>query len=127
MSQIDQYPAGVPCWVETFQPEPRAALQFCASLFGWTFAGPAPMPGDGGEYFVARIKGRDVAGIGSQPAADAPRRPTGASISGLTTPIWQPSGPRDSAEMCSPAPTTRRAFATRCLPIQTARSSPSAV
>ena len=66
MSERETYPAGVPCWVETLQPDPRAALDFYGALLGWEFAGPGPMPGGlSGEYFVARVDGRDVAGIGS--------------------------------------------------------------
>src|SRR3954447_25999363 len=69
MSEREHYPHGVPCWVETLQPDPQAALDFYGPLFGWEFAGPGPMPGDPpGEYFVARVRGRDVAGIGSLPA-----------------------------------------------------------
>jgi predicted enzyme related to lactoylglutathione lyase len=68
VSERDEYPAGVPCWVETLQRDPRAAVSFYASLFGWETEGPGPMPGDPpGEYFVARVRGRDVAGIGSRP------------------------------------------------------------
>lgn len=68
MSERDQYPAGVPCWVETLQPDVQAALDFYGPLFGWEFAGPGLMPGDPpGQYFVARLRGRDVAGIGSSP------------------------------------------------------------
>jgi predicted enzyme related to lactoylglutathione lyase len=52
--------------VETLQPDPRAALDFYGALLGWEFAGPGPRPGGlSGEYFVARVDGRDVAGIGS--------------------------------------------------------------
>ena len=70
MSEREEYPAGVPCWVETLQPDPRAALEFYGAVFGWEFTGPGPMPGDlAGEYFVARVNGRDVAGIGSLPDA----------------------------------------------------------
>jgi hypothetical protein len=29
------YPAGVPCWVDTDQPDVDAARHFYASLFGW--------------------------------------------------------------------------------------------
>ena len=77
MSQRDEYPPGVPCWVETLQPDPRAALDFYGPLFGWEFAGPGPMPGHlPGEYFVARVKGRDVAGIGSLPDVGAPPLPS---------------------------------------------------
>ena len=66
MSERDQYPAGVPCWVETLQPDPQAAMDFYGPLFGWEFVGPGQMPGDPpGQYFVARVRGRDVAGIGS--------------------------------------------------------------
>ena len=60
------YPPGVPCWVETLQPDPRAALEFYGALFGWDGIGPGPMP-DGGEYFVARLHGDDVAGIATLP------------------------------------------------------------
>jgi predicted enzyme related to lactoylglutathione lyase len=69
MSQREEYSAGVPCWVETLQPEPRAALDYYGALLGWEFAGPGPMPGRlPGEYFVARVQGRDVAGVGSLPS-----------------------------------------------------------
>jgi predicted enzyme related to lactoylglutathione lyase len=68
MSERVDYPAGVPCWVETLQPDPRAALEFYGAVFGWEFAGPGPMAGDlPGEYHVAQVDGRDVAGIGSLP------------------------------------------------------------
>jgi predicted enzyme related to lactoylglutathione lyase len=61
------YPAGVPCWVEVLAPDARAAVDFYRGLFGWESAGPGPMP-DGGEYFVARIDGDDVAGIATLPS-----------------------------------------------------------
>ena len=68
MSNRDHYPPGVPCWVDTAQPDLPAALEFYGALLGWEFAGPGPMPGDPpGEYHVARIRGRDVAGISSVP------------------------------------------------------------
>ena len=68
MSNRDHYPSGVPCWVDTAQPDLPAALEFYGALLGWEFAGPGPMPGDPpGEYHVARIRGRDVAGISSVP------------------------------------------------------------
>ena len=67
MTAKPAYPPGVPCWVETLQPDPRAALAFYGSLFGWEGIGPGPMPA-GGEYFVARLHGDDVAGIATLPA-----------------------------------------------------------
>jgi predicted enzyme related to lactoylglutathione lyase len=57
-------------------PDPEAAMRFYGELFGWEFAGPGAMPGgSGGEYFVARLRGRDVAGVGSQPAEGASPAP----------------------------------------------------
>ena len=71
MSQRDDYEPGVPCWIDTLQPDPDAAMAFYAALFGWEFTGPGEIPGDPpGRYLVARLRGRDVAGIGSQPAGD---------------------------------------------------------
>jgi uncharacterized protein len=73
MSRRSQYPPGVPCWVETLQPDPRAALEFYGPLFGWEFSDPGPLAGDlAGEYLVARLDGRDVAGIGSLPDGGPP-------------------------------------------------------
>src|ERR1700759_5558785 len=68
MSRRDHYPAGVPCFVDTLTPDMEAAKSFYGGIFGWNFAGPGPMPGDPpGEYFVARVDGDDVAGVGSLP------------------------------------------------------------
>jgi len=76
MSERDTYPPGAPCWVETLQPDPVAATEFYGGLFGWDFTGPGEMPGDSkGQYFVARMRGRDVAGIGASP----PQAPDGAA------------------------------------------------
>lgn len=73
MSQRDHYPAGVPCWVDVAQPDVDAAMQFYGELLGWEFDGPGAMPGDPpGEYYVARLRGRDVAGISSLPAGAPP-------------------------------------------------------
>jgi uncharacterized protein len=73
MGEREAYPAGVPCWVETLQPVPGAALDFYGPLFGWEFVGPGPMPDQlPGEYFVARVLGREVAGLGSLPDLGAP-------------------------------------------------------
>ena len=70
MSERDGHPVGVPCWVETLQPDPRRALDFYGSLFGWTFSEPesgsAPAP------FVARREGRAVAGVGPLPELGGP-------------------------------------------------------
>jgi uncharacterized protein len=75
MSEREQYQQGVPCWVDSAQPDPQAAIGFYGDLLGWQFAGPGVMPGDPpGQYFVAQLRGRDVAGISSLP----PQEPTQA-------------------------------------------------
>lgn len=64
---------GAPCWVDTFQPDPRAAMDFYGPLFGWSFDDPTPMPtGLEGDYFAARRRGRLVAGIGQASPTSAP-------------------------------------------------------
>jgi uncharacterized protein len=73
MSERDTYPPGVPCWVDTLGPDPARLIDFYAAIFGWEFAGPGAVPGTPpGEYHVARLRGRDVAGVGSLPEGPAP-------------------------------------------------------
>ena len=76
MSEPETYPTGAPCWVETLQSQPQAASDFYGQLLGWEFGRPGPMPGDlPGEYYVARVRGRDVAGVGSRPDLGGPAVP----------------------------------------------------
>jgi uncharacterized protein len=56
------YPHGVPCWVDTEQPDVDAALAFYGALLGWRFE---ERPAPGGRYVVASLDGSDVAAIGS--------------------------------------------------------------
>jgi predicted enzyme related to lactoylglutathione lyase len=62
--QADQrtYPHGVPCWVDTEQPDLKEASRFYGALFGWHFedAVPAEAPG---SYLIATLDGHDVAAI----------------------------------------------------------------
>ena len=60
----DGYPAGVPCWIDTTQPDPRAAADFYRGLLGWELEDMMP-PNSPGQYFVARLDGRNVAAISS--------------------------------------------------------------
>ncbi len=72
MSTREDYPAGVPCWVDTDQPDPAAAARFYSGLFGWKCEDV--MPADaGGRYFMARIDGRDAAAISSPPPGAQPQ------------------------------------------------------
>jgi predicted enzyme related to lactoylglutathione lyase len=66
MAERDGYIPGVPCWIDTSQPDPDAARSFYGGLFGWEFEDAMP-PGSPAKYFVARIRGGDVAAVGSIP------------------------------------------------------------
>jgi uncharacterized protein len=74
MAERDGYPPGVPCWIDTSQPDPDAAVDFYSGLFGWEFEDMMP-PDAPGKYFTARIRGLDVAAVGSIPEG-APPVPT---------------------------------------------------
>jgi uncharacterized protein len=71
MPERDGYIPGVPCWVDTSQPDPEAAVDFYSGLFGWEFADVMP-PGSEGKYFIGRLRGDDVAAVGSIPEAAPP-------------------------------------------------------
>jgi uncharacterized protein len=80
-----EYPPGVPCWIDTAQPDPEAATRFYGGLFGWEFEDQMPAEAPG-SYFMARLQGRDVAAIGS-PQDGAP-----------PTPVWNTYIAVDSAD-----------------------------
>jgi predicted enzyme related to lactoylglutathione lyase len=63
MSERDGYEPGVPCWVDTRQPDPQAAVDFYTRLFGWEAE-------TSGEYTFCRLRGSDVAAVtaGDSPA-----------------------------------------------------------
>src|SRR3954467_5257096 len=72
MAERDGYPAGVPCWIDTSQPDPEAAVAFYGGLFGWQLEDV--MPSDApGKYFMARLHGGDVAAVGSQGEGPPPQ------------------------------------------------------
>jgi len=66
---LSSYPANVPCWIDTAQPDPAAAADFYGRLFGWELTEAAP------GYLVATIEGSQVAGIA-------------AATSDTSTPGW---------------------------------------
>jgi uncharacterized protein len=66
MSERDGYQHGVPCWVETWQPDADAAVAFYTQLFGWEAEETTP-PGSDRRLFMCTLRGRDVAAIGSPP------------------------------------------------------------
>jgi predicted enzyme related to lactoylglutathione lyase len=64
MPERDGYIPGVPCALDTTQRDPEAAVGFYSALFGWECENVMP-PELEAKYFVARLRGRDVAAIGS--------------------------------------------------------------
>jgi predicted enzyme related to lactoylglutathione lyase len=71
MAERDGYIPGVPCWIDTSQPDPEAVLDFYSGLFGWVFEDAMP-PDSESRYFIARIRGGDVAAVRSQPEGAPP-------------------------------------------------------
>ena len=72
MPDRKEYMPGVPCWVDTTQPDPEAAAEFYGGLFGWELEQVMP-PDAGARYFMAEIRGRDAAAISSQPSGAPPQ------------------------------------------------------
>jgi uncharacterized protein len=70
-SERDGYIPGVPCWVDASEPDPEAAVGFYSGLFGWELEDTMP-PEAPGNYFMARIRGLDVAAVGSIPEGAPP-------------------------------------------------------
>jgi predicted enzyme related to lactoylglutathione lyase len=61
----DRYIPGVPCWVDTTQPDPDAAADFYGRLFGWELENV--MPAGEPKYYIARLGGKDVGAVSSLP------------------------------------------------------------
>ena len=68
MQEREEYPAGVPCFVDTGRKDTEAARAFYGDLFGWAFEDVSP-DGDG-SYFTAKLHGLVVAAVGAQPDMD---------------------------------------------------------
>jgi predicted enzyme related to lactoylglutathione lyase len=66
MSERDGYQHGVPCWVDTWQPDVERAVAFYTGLFGWD-AEETSRPGAERRHFMCTMRGRRVTGIGSPP------------------------------------------------------------
>jgi predicted enzyme related to lactoylglutathione lyase len=71
MPERDGYIPGVPCWADTSQPDPEAAAEFYSGLFGWEMENVMP-PDAPQKYFIGRIRGGDVAAVGSIPESAPP-------------------------------------------------------
>ncbi len=69
MPERDGYIPGVPCWVDSTQPDPDAAAEFYGGLFGWELEDAMP-EGSDAKYLIGRIRGGDVGAISSQQEGD---------------------------------------------------------
>jgi uncharacterized protein len=93
MSERDGYAPGVPCWVDTWQPDADAAMSFYTQLFGWEAEDTMPEDAEGTHY-MCRLRGRDVAAIASRPegSPEMRGRPGGEAeerpVSSWTTYVW---------------------------------------
>jgi uncharacterized protein len=75
MPERDGFPAGVPAWVDSSQPDVGAATAFYGGLFGWQFDERGGADTDD-RYAVATLDGKTVAAIASP------------SVGGRSTPEW---------------------------------------
>jgi predicted enzyme related to lactoylglutathione lyase len=89
MAERDGYIPGVPCWVDTNQPDAEAAVAFYRGLFGWEFEDVMP-EGAPGHYYIGRIRGGDVAAVSSIPE-DAP------PVATWNTYVWVESADESAA------------------------------
>jgi hypothetical protein len=64
MSERDGYEHGVPCWVDVWCADADRAAEFYGRLFGWEIVGGGDEPGM--RHLISRLRGRDVAAIGSR-------------------------------------------------------------
>jgi predicted enzyme related to lactoylglutathione lyase len=72
---MDRYIPGVPCWIDTTQPDPEAAAAFYGDLFGWELEDVMP-PDSPVKYFMARLPGGDVGAVGGQAPGTPPQPAT---------------------------------------------------
>jgi predicted enzyme related to lactoylglutathione lyase len=65
MVERERYQDGEPCWADVTAADPRAAVDFYGSVFGWTFT-------ESDNYLLAQLAGRNVAGISPPPPDPEP-------------------------------------------------------
>ncbi len=70
MAEARTFVANAPVWVDLSSSDPAAARDYYTKLFGWKVE-VAPDPAAGG-YALAKLDGKDVAGIGGTQSPDAP-------------------------------------------------------
>lgn len=68
MGEVTRYPEGTFCWVDLGTPDPDGAKRFYSGLLGWM---TVDVETPDGIYTIARIGGRDVAGLHAHGELDA--------------------------------------------------------
>jgi uncharacterized protein len=68
------YQPGVPCWVDTWRADASEAVGFYRELFGWEAQDTMPA-GSPRSYYMFKLRGRDVAAVGSPVPEGAPSEP----------------------------------------------------
>lgn len=71
MKPRDGYIHGVPCWIDSNQPEQEAAMAFYGGLFGWEFERVSPTEAPE-PYYIGRLPDGDVAAITGVPEGTPP-------------------------------------------------------
>ena len=126
MPERDGYIPGVPCWIDTSQPDPEAAVDFYSGLFGWEFEDVMP-PELAGQVLHRAAS----AAATSPPSARSPRARRrwrcGTPTSGSRAPTRPPSKVRDAGGSVADGAVRRhgRRAGWRCSPIPRARCSAS--
>ncbi|MEV7607582.1 VOC family protein [Paenarthrobacter sp. NPDC089322] len=69
MPEVESYKQGTPCWVDLSSTDIDVSKRFYGDLFGWEL--DAMDAGNGMTYFMAKLRGRYVAGM-MQQMPDAP-------------------------------------------------------
>jgi predicted enzyme related to lactoylglutathione lyase len=80
MTEPNGYQHGVPCWIDTWQPDADAAVSFYTQLFGWEAEDTMP-EGVEGKHYMCRLDGRDVAAVASRPQGSP-------DVTAWTTYVW---------------------------------------
>lgn len=70
MAEAKTFVVNAPVWIDLSSTDPAGARDFYSKLFGWT-AEPEADPAAGG-YAIARLNGKDVAGIGGTQDPSSP-------------------------------------------------------
>ncbi len=74
MADAKTFVAGAPAWIDLASSDPAASAEFYGKLFGWKVQQLGP---EAGGYTMAKLSGKDVAGIGP---LQNPQQPTAWSL-----------------------------------------------